>query len=218
MKTGNERLFKVLNANGTACHGGTLRWSLPNGRPGAWHAVTGSLVPCERGLHLCRERDLLTWLGPALYLAETDGERLDADDKIVVRRARLVARLETWTESAARHFAVACARRALERERAAGRELDARSWAALDVATAVANGHLDAKALTAAEAAARAASGAAAGAAAWAAAGAAGSGGAAAGAAAWAAAGAAMDAAWEAERQWQTAALLRVLFPEEATR
>ena len=187
-----ERLFKVLNADGTAYHGGTLRWSLPNGHPGKWHAVRGALMPCERGLHLCRERDLMQWLGPALYLAETKGERVEADDKIVVRRARLMAKVETWTDRTARHFAVTCARRALERERSAGREPDPRSWAALDVATAYAEGQADAEALAAARAAAGAAARDAAGVAAR--------------AAAWAAAG-------DAERQWQTETLLALLFP-----
>jgi hypothetical protein len=206
------RFFKVLHADGRAYHGGALQWALPNGRPGAWHRVEGPLVPCEHGLHLCRRLDLCNWLGPAIFLAEARGEIVETADKVVVREARLLRRLETWTETSARLFAVACARRALERERTAGREPDARSWGALDVATAYTRGSASQEDLAAAWAAAgaaawdaaRDAARAAAGAAAWDAARAAARD------AAWAAAGA---AAWDAERAWQTDALMRVLFP-----
>ena len=149
-----ERLFKVLNHDGTAYHGGRLRWPLPNGQPGDWHTVTGPLIPCENGLHLCRPGHLVTWLGPAIFLAEADGEQIDHTDKLVVRRARLLSRVETWNDQSARLFAVTCARRALERERLAGREPDVRSWRALDVATAFAHGVVPRQDLAAAWAAA----------------------------------------------------------------
>jgi hypothetical protein len=225
-----ERLFKVLYTDGTAYHGGTLQWSLPNRKPGKWHRVRGPLVPCENGLHLCRTQDLLNWLGPAIFLAEARMERIDDDDKLVVRKARLVARIETWTERSARLFAVACARRALERERAAGHNPDGASHA-LDVATMYADGQATKETLAAAWAvvgdAAKAAArdawvsgGAAARAAAWAVVGDAAK--AATWAAAWAVLGDAAkagDAAWAAaraaERQWQTRELMRVLFPGE---
>ena len=76
-------------------------------------AIEGEIVPCENGYHLCRRRDLVTWLGPAIYLAEYSGEVVEVDDKIVVRRARLVRKLDTWNDRTARQFACDCAERVL---------------------------------------------------------------------------------------------------------
>jgi len=108
---GSERLFKVLGPNGRACHGGRGTWPLPTGRRkwGEWMRVEGDLVACENGLHLCRESDLVYWLGPCIHLAETRGERLDSSNKIVVREARIGAALPTWNETTARLLACDCA-------------------------------------------------------------------------------------------------------------
>jgi len=110
----NEMLFKIINENGTPCHGGRGKWSLPhNKQPGDWMPpVKGKLIACENGYHLCREGDLIKWLGPAIFEAEYRGERLDADNKIVVRQARLLRRLN-WDEHIARHFACDCAEEVL---------------------------------------------------------------------------------------------------------
>ncbi len=181
-----ERLYKVLGEDGRACNGGTGAWPVPvNGTPGEWLSVEGPLRPCEHGLHLCRRQDLVEWLGPVIWRAEAapDAAREDCDNKVVVARARLVARVTTWTDRSARLFAADCAERALARERAAEREPDARSWAAIQAARDFAEGRISA----AAEAAARAA--------AWAAAEAAAE------AAAWAAARAA-ERGWQTERLW----------------
>jgi hypothetical protein len=106
-----ERLFKVLDDGGTCFHGGHGQWSLPhNGDPGNWMpAIEGELEPCANGYHLCRESDLIHWLGPAIYEAEHRGDWVDADDKIVVREARLLRRLDTWNDRTARLFACDCA-------------------------------------------------------------------------------------------------------------
>jgi hypothetical protein len=224
------KLYKVLAEDGSAFHGGNGRWPLPNGNPGEWLAVSGELEPCRHGLHLCRRSDLIHWLGPVIYLAEHEGEKIIAKDKIVVRKARLLSRLDTWNETTARLFAADCAERALKNERKAGREPDERSWEAVRVARLYARGEVDDAARAATWAAARdaardAASTAAgdaaraawaAGAAAWAA----GAAAWAAGAAAWAAAStAAWDAALDAagahdraaERKWQTHRLFEYL-------
>ena len=109
-----ERLFKILNEDGTPCHGGYGAWSLPSDdAPGEWMpAIEGKLIACENGYHLCREQDLLEWLGPAIFEAEYRGERMDADNKIVVREARLLQRLN-WDQRVARLFACDCAERVL---------------------------------------------------------------------------------------------------------
>jgi hypothetical protein len=223
-------LFKVLNADRTPFWGGSGQWPVE----GEWLEVKGPLEPCANGLHVCHgEEQLLHWLGPAIWTVEVDGEQIEhnADTpKLVVRRARLVQRVEAWTERTARLFAADCAERSLryyEREY----PNDQRPRQAITVARRFANGQattneLDtawAAAWAAAGAAAGAAARAAAGAAAWAAAGAAAwaAAGDAAGAAAWAAAWAAAGAAaWAAarddERAWQANRLRQYLNGEAA--
>jgi len=178
-------LYKLLNADGTACNGGVGAWPLPNGQPGAWLRVAPPVVPCKHGLHLCRASNLLRdWTGPALYEAEVDPEAevVEHSDKIVVSGARLVRRVETWNDQTLRLFAADCAEGALR----AAEVKDARCWGAVRAARQYAFGLIDAAARDAAWAAA------------WAAAR----------AAAWDAAGAAARAAaWDA----QTARLLEYL-------
>ena len=122
-------------------------------------------------------------------------ERTDGPWAVVPPEDRLwtVAYYGGLSDRLIRLFAVWCARRALERERAAGREPDPRSWSAVEVAERFANGNATAEELDAARAAAWAA--------AWAAARDA------ARAAAWAAAwAAARAAAWDAARDAARAA------------
>ncbi len=219
--------YKVLNSDGTPCHGGTGQWHLPDGdQPGAWMPAIDYPVPCKRGYHLCRDAlDLLEWLGPEIWVAEADGAIVPDNNKVAVGRARLIRRLP-WDERVMRRFAADCAERALpvyeaecpgdDRPRravevarrhaegaASGDELAAAADAARAAdwaAEAAAWDAADGAAWDAAWAAwdaARAAARAAAEGAAWAAAG-----------AAWAAAGA---AAWAAERQWQADHLAHLL-------
>jgi len=47
--------------------------------------------------------------------AEYSGERIDCDDKVVVRRARITSVCEHWTERTRRLFAVDCTRLAANR-------------------------------------------------------------------------------------------------------
>ena len=216
-----EAYYKVLGNNGRAGNGGTGVWPLPHdGHPGAWLAVEPPLRPCAHGLHLCRRADLIHWLGPTIWRAEIDSgaERVECDDKVVVSRARLISRVTTWTDRTARLFAADCADHALSRERAAGREPDDRSWAAIQAARDYAEGRITEAAVAAtrgaAGAAAWVAAGAAAGEAAWEAAReAAGAAREAAGEAAWEAA---REAAWRRERAWQTDRLFTAYLLTEA--
>jgi len=89
--------YKVLNEDRTSCNGGHGRWT-----PGRWRSVRGPLVPCQHGLHVCTRDQLINWLGPAIWEAEVDGETVDAGDKTVARRARIVRRLDNWNETTAR--------------------------------------------------------------------------------------------------------------------
>ena len=239
-----DALFKFLDEDGSSYHGGTGSWGLPSRhrdgtpRPGRWQTVSGPLVPCHNGLHVLRFKDLLQWIGPALFHVEVDGERVDLDDategKVVVRRARLVARVDTWNERTLRLFACDCAEHALLLTQARGIAIDHRSWNAIAVARRFASGEATADELAAARRAATAAARrvtrggpgwdaarAAARAGAWDVAGAAAWAGAV--AAAWAGAwdvargaarGAARAAATDAERSWQTERLRSYLSGE----
>jgi hypothetical protein len=73
--------------------------------------IAGELSPCMNGYHLCREGDLMEWLGPVIYEAEYRGEFLRSQDKLVCREARLLRRLDTWNETTMRLFAADCAER-----------------------------------------------------------------------------------------------------------
>ncbi|MFH0983537.1 MAG: hypothetical protein V2A79_18640, partial [Planctomycetota bacterium] len=169
-KTGVEQegksmmYYKILNVDGTACHGGAGQWALPVGdEPGAWMPVVNDPVPCERGYHLCREGDLVVWLGPTIWEAEIKEGAVvvEADDKVVVSAARLVRRVETWTETTARLFSGDCAERSLPLFERAWPD-DHRPRKAIDAARAFARGEITAAARDAAgdaawDAAARAA-------------------------------------------------------------
>jgi hypothetical protein len=216
----NERLFKVLGKGRTPCHGGDGKWP----RRGVWRKVDGPLVLCEHGLHLCRENDLVLWLGPEIWEAEYDGERIDAEDKIVVSKARLVRKVDTWNERTARLFACDCAERVLPIYEKRYPD-DKRPRVAVETARRYAEGKATREERAAAGAAARDAAGAAARDSAWDAARDAAWAAARASAwdaardAAWAAAraaawDAAWAAAWAAERKWQTARLIEYLYPE----
>lgn len=244
-----SKLYKVTDVDGSAYHGGVGKWPLPEGgEPGAWLEVKGKIIPCRRGLHLCYAEGLVGVLGPVIFEAEYEGELIAVahDDgldrgKVVVRKARLLRRVETWNERTARLFAADCAERALtifEREHpnddrprkaieaarayargeiddAARATAEAAAWdAARAAAWAAAESAARAAAKTAVEARAEAAARAAAWTVAWTAAG--GVARAAArsvtGAAAWdAKKAAAWDDAWAAERRWQTARLFQYI-------
>lgn len=190
-------LYKVLNKDGSTCHGGAGVWP----KPGEWLEVSGGLVPCANGLHLCRREDLVLWLGPTIWVAEHEGETVEDSDKVVVRKARLLRRVGAWTKRTARLFTCDCADRAL----ALIEKPDPRSLEAVAVARRFADGMATRTELDAARDAAWTAGAAArdAEAAAW---------------TAWTAAWDAEAAAWTAaraaraaERAWQTNHLFEIL-------
>ena len=100
----SETLYKVL-VNGASCHGGDMKWSLPNGRPGKWHSVKGDIEICSSGLHLTRKPHLWFKWNCEMYEAEGKGQPLaERDDKVVFRSARLLKRVEppAWWQNALR--------------------------------------------------------------------------------------------------------------------
>jgi hypothetical protein len=139
-----DTLYKVLRTDGRCYNGGVGSWPVPNGQPGAWVEATGKLKPCVNGLHLCRHDDLIHWLGPAIFTAEYDGDECVTDgNKIVVRKARLLARLETWNETTMVLFAADCAEAVLHlfEDRFPG---DDRPRKAIEAARACSRGEIDA--------------------------------------------------------------------------
>jgi len=103
-----ETYYKVLKPDRKTIHANG-QWPMP----GKWLEAEGDLIPCANGLHLCRRGDLIQWLGPEIWTAEYEGERVDSNDKIVVRKARLIKRLDTWNERTQRLFACDCAEHVL---------------------------------------------------------------------------------------------------------
>jgi hypothetical protein len=83
-------------------------WPAPVSRaPGAWVEVDGPLSPCRRGVHACRPFDLAHWIHDELWELEVGGEQTAGLDCLVVQRARLVRRIDAWSEQTQR-FAQAC--------------------------------------------------------------------------------------------------------------
>lgn len=116
--------YKVLDEGGRSQVGAKRRWHLPvqhtDGvwKPGAWMPRTqGALELAHNGYHVCEDQQVLDWIGPSLYEAELDGDRIANDNLICVRRVRLLRRL-AWNETAARTFAAWCRRKSLGLEEA----------------------------------------------------------------------------------------------------
>ena len=83
-------------------------------KPGVWTPEIKSLVACESGYHLLRaapHTDIFDWTSDELWLCEKKGRVLKAENKVVVKRARLVKKLDTWNERTFRLFACDCVER-----------------------------------------------------------------------------------------------------------
>jgi len=112
-----EKLYKILDKNGYSCNGGVCEWYLPEkGKnntwtPGKWMPkIKGKLVPCQNGYHLCRENNILDWLGESIFEAEYRGYVLENTDKVIVREVRLLRKCENWNKRTDRLFACWCIR------------------------------------------------------------------------------------------------------------
>ena len=126
--------YKWLGKDATAANGGGGVWHKPWGnRPGKWMPRIDNIIPCERGYHVCRRKDLSRWIGEELWLVEVRGEAVEAENKVVASEARLLRRIDAWDEQTQRIFACLCAYSVLdlfERDYPG----DARPRAAVDVA------------------------------------------------------------------------------------
>ncbi len=108
--------YKILN-KGKSCNGGNASWSLPvkqddgTWTPGEWMPeIVGTIVLCENGYHLCRPQDLIYWINQEIYEAECGDEIIEDDNKVVVRKCRLLRKVETWNDKTLRLFACWCVR------------------------------------------------------------------------------------------------------------
>jgi hypothetical protein len=101
------KAYKFLAAGGVGPFSGFV-WPPPSAGAKAWVEVEGPLATCERGVHVCRPEDLVHWIHEELWELECDGETQPGVDSLVARRARLVRRIDAWSEGGAKRFAVAC--------------------------------------------------------------------------------------------------------------
>src|SRR5579871_4306964 len=102
--------YKFLTRDATGPVSG-FAWPLPQSiGPGAWvDAGPGKLDLCVRGAHVCRPEDLAYWLHDELWQVEVGGEQIEGIDCLVVRKARLMRRLDRWRDGGvATRFAEAC--------------------------------------------------------------------------------------------------------------
>ena len=146
--------LKFLRPGRMATHVDGFTWP----EPGTWLEVEGDLVPCRNGLHVVTVAQFWSWTAEELWLVEVDDAAgvIDAGDKVVVRRARLMSRVDAWDERSARLLACDFAERVLpifEREHPG----DTRPRSAIDTARGFAVGEATASELAAARDAARAA-------------------------------------------------------------
>jgi hypothetical protein len=125
--------------------------------PGMTVKATGRLALCENGCHASpRAIDALKYApGPIVCRVALGGAILTGDDKVCARTRTVLWMADA--EKTLRLFAIWCWERGLVRERAAGREPDPRSWAAIEEARRYVEGWSSREALSAARAAAWAA-------------------------------------------------------------
>lgn len=99
---------------------------------GKTYRAKGEIAVCRNGLHACESAiDALDYApGPIVCRVKLGGKVARDTDKLAARKRTVIAMADAT--AVLHEFAVWCAERALERERAAGREPDPRSWAALD--------------------------------------------------------------------------------------
>src|SRR5271165_6484754 len=105
-------LYKILKNDGSACHGGTGKWSLPkDGVPGEWMPEISDV---KRGYHVVKAHDIINWLDEAIFEVEVKGLVYDdKEGKGVCESARLLRQLPTWNERTMRLFAADCAEHVL---------------------------------------------------------------------------------------------------------
>lgn len=101
-------LYKFLRENGNGTNVGQFHWPQPTKNsdgtwtPGEWVEVEYPLVACNNGLHVVTAEQSPQWYNRRLFEVEVEGGGILADPhsagKYVVKKARLVREIETWTK------------------------------------------------------------------------------------------------------------------------
>lgn len=104
-------MYKILDENLRSCHGGDAQWVV-----GERVECSGPLVPCQNGIHICRdEDDVLVWLGEVICpVTEHSSDYVDDKNKRVTRWAVIGEPIPYWNDRTARHFACDCAELAMK--------------------------------------------------------------------------------------------------------
>ncbi len=106
----DETYYKVLGPNGECCHGGTGTWQTD----GTWMPpIPGTLAPCVRGYHLCRQETLIEHLGDIIWVAQGRGRSFITNQHLIFEEAKVDHCLTNWTPNVARLLAAECAERVL---------------------------------------------------------------------------------------------------------
>jgi hypothetical protein len=106
--------YKFLASGGVSPVSG-MAWPPPSAAaPGAWVEVSGPLGVCSCGVHVCRAADLAHWLNDELWELEASGDELPGVDCLVVRKARLLRRIDAWSDGGAGRFTAASIAHAAE--------------------------------------------------------------------------------------------------------
>ena len=92
-----------------------LQGGEPWPEPGVWTTRVDRPGLCVRGWHLCRPESIAAHIAEELWIAEPAPRCVvhEGADKVVVSKARLVSRVDGWTDEVARSCAFAFADRAL---------------------------------------------------------------------------------------------------------
>jgi hypothetical protein len=106
-----QRVYKFLTRGRRGPISG-FEWPSPDAGDAAWVEVQGPLELGVWGLHVCREIDLAHWVHDELWELATTGEQTPGIDCVVMRRARLLRRIDAWTDGGRARFANACIERA----------------------------------------------------------------------------------------------------------
>ena len=101
------KAYKFLAAGAVGPFSGFV-WPAPSAGAQAWVEVEGALATSERGVHVCRPEELVHWIHEELWEVEFEGETQPGVDSLVARRARLVRRVDAWSEGGGTRFVVAC--------------------------------------------------------------------------------------------------------------
>lgn len=99
------RFFKFLERGARGAISG-FAWPTPlAGAPGAWVEAAAPLVVCERGIHACGSHELAHWLDEELWVVELAGELQHATHAVMAARGRLVRKIDAWSSESAARFA-----------------------------------------------------------------------------------------------------------------